>query len=157
MEKVVQIEKTVEWQAIGNSETTKIRAYFDLLDKTAIRDSLIKEQHGLCAYCMRRIRNDSSMVIEHYKSIKNKDDALDYQNMLGCCDGGRSFNDLKKKYLCCDAAKGDTALTIGPWDGQFVNTIRYSSDGKIYTFPKNQEAERQINEVLCLTSDDFFA
>ena len=60
------------------------RIAFNCLDKTVIRDSLIREQHGLCAYCMRRIENNSDMTIEHWQSIEqNVDGAMDYENMLG--------------------------------------------------------------------------
>ena len=63
------------------------------MPKVAIRSELIKEQHGLCAYCMRRItgqQNDTK--IEHYKALSmDKERALDYQNYLGvakCYAGG---------------------------------------------------------------------
>ncbi len=148
-EKIIQIKKTNGWEQLPDTDIKSIRAYFDTLDKASIRESLIKEQHGLCAYCMKRIHNDNTMVIEHFNPIRSKADALNYQNMLGCCDGGRNEN-IKDKVLCCDASKGDKEITISPRDREFVDKIRYTKDGYIHTFPIDMVAERQINEVLHL-------
>ena len=43
------------------------------MPKATIRSELIKEQYGLCAYCMRRItgqQNDTK--IEHYKALSKE-------------------------------------------------------------------------------------
>jgi uncharacterized protein (TIGR02646 family) len=148
-EQIIQIEKTDEWKNIKDDDVKRTRTYFDKLDKSLIREALVKEQHGLCAYCMKRIQNTGTTTIEHYKPIRNKSDALNYKNMLGCCDGGRQAND-GNKVLCCDAAKGDKEISIGPLDKDFVDKIRYTKDGFIYTYPNDDEADRQINEILHL-------
>ena len=51
-----------EWNDIPeepNKEQARIlrEEFFDKLNKDQLRDALIKEQHGLCVYCMSRIRN----------------------------------------------------------------------------------------------------
>ena len=135
------------------------RGAFDCLNKSLIRDCLIKEQHGLCGYCMRHIENDIHMTIEHLDPIeKNVDGALDYENMLGVCDGGRT---IEKKYwptgqhiLCCDAAKGSQEITISPYNKEHMNKIRYREDGTIYTYPKDDILERDINDVLHLNGEN---
>ena len=67
----------------------QLRNLFNEMPKDEIREALCQEQHGLCAYCMRRIRPyHESMKIEHYKELSYyKEDALDYQNYLGVCYG----------------------------------------------------------------------
>ena len=147
-EQVIKIEKTEEWKGLNENDTKGIRACFDSLDKELIRTELVKEQHGLCAYCMRKIDDSSSTTIEHFRPIRNKLDALNYNNMLACCDGGR--NSKGTKVLCCDASKGDQEITFGPFDESFINSLRYTKDGYIYTCPKNADAEHDINDILRL-------
>ena len=129
------------------------RTAFDCLDKNIIRTVLVSEQHGLCAYCMRRIDHSSTTTIEHWQPIeKNVDGAIDYRNMLGVCDGGRNVDTSvdDRRILCCDASKGNQEITINPCNSEHMRKIRYNEDGKIYTFPRDETLERDINEVLCL-------
>lgn len=91
-------------------DSTQMRFLFEQMPKATIRSELIKEQHGLCAYCMRRItgqQNDTK--IEHYKALSmDKDGALDYQNYLGVCYGGEHDSpEQNKQCLCCDASRGE--------------------------------------------------
>lgn len=147
-EQVIGIQKSEEWQRISDDDTDSIRSSFDSLDKETIRVNLVAEQHCLCAYCMRRIWPDNRMVIEHFKPIKNKQYALDYQNMLGCCDGGRSCDKSDKKVLCCDASKGNKELTIDPRDKSFIDSIKYTRAGFITS--TDSKADRELNDILFL-------
>ena len=134
------------------------REAFDCLDKSLIRDSLIREQHGLCAYCMRRIDNTSFTTIEYWRPIEiDTEGALDYNNMLGVCDGGRKVNDSNYDechVLCCDASKGKRKITKSPLNLFHMQKIRYSEDGRIYTYPRDEILERDINEVLHLNGEN---
>lgn len=133
------------------------REAFDHLDKNLIRDSLVKEQHGICAYCMRRIESNIHMTIEHWSPIElDPDRCLDYENMLGVCNGGREAGKANPSagrcILCCDASKGDRKITISPLNAEHMKLIRYSSDGRIYTCPEDKDLEKDINEVLNLNA-----
>ena len=135
------------------------REVFDCLNKPLLRKSLIAEQHGLCAYCMRRIRDNADMTIEHWRPIDcNSGGAMDYENMLGVCDGGRKAgrteSEGSRRVLCCDASKGNREITISPFNPEHIQKIRYGEDGRIYTHPKDEELEKDINEVLRLNGDD---
>ena len=149
---LIEIRKSKTWKTISEDDTQKARGVFDDVDKTAIKEALLKEQHGLCAYCMKRIENNDSMTIEHYRPInKSKDGVLDYRNMMGCCDGGRNIDMTDEpKVLCCDASKKDAELTISPYDQTFIEQLCYTKDGIIKVRLHNTEIERQINEVLHL-------
>ena len=121
---------------------------FDNLRKDSIRESLIREQHGLCAYCMKRI-DTKSVIIEHYKPKSIYFElALDYKNMLGVCSGGQNENE--EKVLCCDASKGNQEIKINPLSRTDMDKIRYKSDGTIYTYPKDEKLENDINKILKL-------
>ena len=118
------------------------RTVFDCLDKNIIRNDLVNEQHGLCAYCMRRIDNNSATTIEHWQPIdKNADGAIDYRNMLGVCDGGRNVDTSAddRHILCCDASKGNQEITINPCNPEHMRKIRYNEGGRIYTFPRDEK------------------
>ena len=134
------------------------REAFDHLDKGFIRDSLVKEQHGICAYCMRRIESNIHMTIEHWSPIELEPDrAVDYRNMLGVCNGGRekkyeAYLDDGRPILCCDASKGDRKITISPLNPEHMKLIRYNSDGMIYTHPEDETLTTDMNEVLNLNS-----
>lgn len=153
LDKVNDIKRSHEWKSIQDGNTNAIRVQFDMLPKGQIRESLIKEQHGLCAYCMKRIHNDSkSTTIEHFIPLsKDKDKALDYSNMLAVCDGGKNTSVEGKKILCCDACKKDEdEMTINPLNKYMMDKICYMSDGTIYTQPHDEQLENDINKVLCL-------
>ena len=50
--------------------SAQLRYLFDKMPKDEIRETLYQEQHGLCAYCMKRInghREDTR--IEHYLAL----------------------------------------------------------------------------------------
>lgn len=71
-------------------DSIQLRFLFEQMPKATIRSELIKEQHGLCAYCMKEIKGQQNDTkIEHYKALSmDKEGALDYQNYLGVCYGG---------------------------------------------------------------------
>lgn len=151
--KVNDIKRSPEWKSIQENDTSAIRAQFDTLPKEQIRESLIKEQHGLCAYCMKRIHNNGlHTTIEHFVPLsKDKTKALEYSNMLAVCDGGKSVSVENSRILCCDACKEDEEeMTINPLNKHMMNKIYYLKDGTIYTSPCDEQLERDINEVLCL-------
>lgn len=136
---VAEIKSLPSWRhAIDPGD---IREHFDYLNKDAIRACLLEEQHGLCAYCMKRISNDGQVTsIEHWAPLsKNKGTALDYNNFLAVCKGGSDIplNPNEKRVLCCDAHKGDGAdLSISPFDKSMMDHIAYDSQGVIKFLPK---------------------
>lgn len=128
------------------------RSAFDEMDKTQIRKQLLKEQHYLCGYCMRRIDDSGRTTIEHLKPLsKDIENAFAYSNYMAVCDGGRGKG--SKKNLCCDAAKGNTTLYIDPYNKEMMGKIKYERNGRIYVDEQNEEDKRMnqdINYVLKL-------
>lgn len=148
------------------NDTKKLRDLFEKMPKDEIRNALYREQHGLCAYCMRRIEPESdsedgesnSIRIEHYKALsKDKEKALDYQNYLGVCYGGEHDNKDKPYILCCDAARKEKSLTINPWDRRQMDAIAYERNGKIFVRSDKgldpdlvKKMQKDLDEVLVL-------
>lgn len=159
---VAEIKSTPVWRSIREGDTKAIRGQFDLLPKSVIRNALLAQQHHLCAYCMKRIRNNEDdlngvhMSIEHRVPLsRDKECALDYENFLGVCRGGADVDGPRHRVLCCDASKGDeTDLFVDPLDKNMMQHIAYRSDGTIYCLPTagfdTRLVEHDLNEVLNL-------
>lgn len=163
--KVAEIKSSPQWRVIGQNDTKMLRDLFDKLPKDVIRQSLLEEQHYLCAYCMTRI-NDSGLhtSIEHWSSLsKNKDDALSYDNFVLVCKGGGDVSGLNPKIsriLCCDASKGDREIHLNPQDAEMMSHIAYTNEGIIKFYPaapkgrwtaeKIEDMNDELNQVLCL-------
>ena len=122
--------------------------------KNDIRDALKAEQGHLCAYCMRRIQGDGgfqNMKIEHWKPRSKFDEAgdeagkLDYQNMLGVCEG--LIDGKNGKEIICDTKKGGEEITADPRRRDRIETIDYqiqNGEGRV----KIRSADNAVNEDL---------
>ncbi|MEX1367326.1 MAG: retron system putative HNH endonuclease [Nannocystaceae bacterium] len=93
--------------------------------KEELRRALVAEQHGLCCYCMGRIRpRPDEMKIEHWSAqSEHPEQQLDYGNLLGACPGGRGHRPRDQH---CDTAKGNRELHINPADPRSDCTPRFS-------------------------------
>lgn len=157
---VAAIKGTPAWRLIRDGDTKAIRDQFDRLPKPEIRAALLVEQHHLCAYCMKRIRQPDKgsvhMNIEHCSPLsQDKELALNYKNFLGVCKGGADVDGPRNRILCCDASKKDeTSLLVNPLDKGMMQCIAYKRDGTIYCLPAaGPDAaliDHDLNEVLCL-------
>ncbi|MFS7385172.1 retron system putative HNH endonuclease [Rahnella inusitata] len=115
--------------------------------KNAIRESLLREQGYLCAYCMARITLEN-MKVEHWACQANNSQLqLTYSNLLGCCMGGEGE---KLENQTCDSRKGNKILKFNPSRAQdrITTLIKYNGQGKIYS--TDEEFSTQINTVLNL-------
>lgn len=126
------------------SRTATARDAFNQIDKGAVREQLVHEQGGLCAFCIRGIdaeakdqRGEPLMKIAHRMPIAvNPNEALNWQNLLGSCDGGQRYEGAP---ATCDCAQGSEALTVDPTQQGSVQRLDY---------------EHGDREGLFITSDD---
>lgn len=149
---IIKIRKSKEWKDIKEDDSKAIRSIFDNeFPKDEVKQILIREQHGLCAYCMKRIKNDSHSRVEHLIPLsKDKENAINYGNMLGVCDGGEKVSGQKGRVLCCDAHKCEAEISLSPLNKVQMDKIAYRPDGKIYTEPYDKDMEDDINKTLIL-------
>ena len=114
-------------------------------------DSLLKEQGYICAYCMRRIPSRDRLYnkdgvtfietkedhrVEHIKSRENHDELkLDYSNMVICCPG--HIGDEPH----CDRSKGSDDISFTPLDPVSIDTLSYTTDGKIKSSDPTYQVE----------------
>lgn len=150
--KITEIRSSGKWSNTEDDNTYAIRQIFDDdFPKNEVKAVLIREQKGLCAYCMRRIRMDFHSRIEHWVPLSiDKEKAIDYNNMLGVCDGGEQVTGGQGHILCCDAHKGEKEIGINPLNKDQMDKIAYRTDGTIHTEPNDTEMEKDINETLLL-------
>ena len=146
-----QVKHSEQWKKV-NGNPKRARDCFDMLDKESIRESLLDEQHGLCAYCMKRITVDN-MKIEHWKAITSDvNEALDYKNFAGCCDGGSNLDvEDDKRVLCCDSAKGNQDIKINPWNKEQMALVSYTKQGRINI--TDEELQKELDYILQLNGE----
>ncbi len=95
------------------------------LPKKELKESLLKEQGYLCAYCMSRISVDT-MKVEHWlpqhsdtgkealsseAKERERNLSIDYKNMLAVCRGNEGY---LKADQHCDTQKGNAHLLYNP-------------------------------------------
>ena len=114
------------------------------LPKKKLKESLLKEQGYLCAYCMSRISEDT-MKVEHWHPQKSDTEgqelsaeekenerllSIDYKNMLAVCIGNEGH---PKKEQHCDTRKGNKHLLYNPSNPQDHNRLQiyYLRSGEI--------------------------
>jgi uncharacterized protein (TIGR02646 family) len=144
-----QIVKEREPRTLTEHRASPHADYENYADKAGLREALVREQGGLCCYCMQRIAPDGrQMKIEHWAAQETHPELqLDYKNLLGACAGGQGLPPAQQH---CDTRKGSQALTIHPANPQrpCERLIVYAEDGTIEgTLP---EVHRDLTEVLNL-------
>lgn len=97
-------------------------------EKRNLKEELIKEQYGLCCYCMKRIDWYNSHV-EHFipRSVDSSKE-MDYYNLLASCNG---YNDNQEN---CGHKKDNwynEYLTISPLSDECETIFKYTPDGRI--------------------------
>lgn len=164
--------KYIQKKASPNSleEDKKITQEFGGLgeSKKDIQQSLLEEQGYICAYCMQRISTDWNnetntprIGIEHYLSRElHPQKQLDYDNMLGVCNGGIQKENPTTKFAHCDKTIGGKVdgkillHTLNPLDkSKSEDLISYQKGGKIVSKFQNPDVENDINIILNLNEN----
>lgn len=147
-------KKWAEFPEVPSSDQAHAmrKNYFDKLRKSRVREALIAEQRGLCAYCMCRVVNSgNSTTIEHFVPLsKSKSGALNYRNWLAVCKGGQNIKPPpgQKRVICCDAKKSNTVTKLTPLDRHQMANIAYYDDGTIYYRKKSDPDYRQFTQDI---------
>ena len=143
------IRKGPEPASLTEHRCTPGADYESYPDKDALRQYLVREQRGLCCYCLSRIRAErGSMKIEHWHCQAGYEtEQLDYSNLLGACMGGEGD---KPEFRHCDTRKGDRIISKNPANPEhrIEETIHYRGDGTITS--TDPAFEKELNEVLNL-------
>jgi uncharacterized protein (TIGR02646 family) len=147
------ITKGPEPTSLAKHRATKGATYDDYRDKEQLRSALVRDQGGLCCYCMGAISAHlGKMKIEHWRCrTRYPKEQLIYRNLLGACLGGHG-QPYDKQH--CDTRKGDSELLWNPADPEHAieTRIRFERDGTIRADdPRfNNELEQVLNLNLPL-------
>ena len=145
------IDKLAEPKELGEHRSKSHSSYTNYKHKDELRDALVKEQRGLCCYCMSRICPERKrMKIEHWRCVsRHPQEQLDYKNILGSCMGGEGE---RWKFQHCDTRKADQDLLWNPADRdhRVKLRIKYGVDGSIRSM--DEDFDRQLNECLNLNT-----
>lgn len=138
-----QPRSLVEHRANAHSD------YTNYADKDGLRAALVRDQRGLCCYCMSEIEpTGTGMKIEHWRcQSRNADLQLAYSNLLAACLGGHGQPEAKQH---CDTRKGERDLKFNPADPahHIEQRIRFEMVGTIASADADFDA--QLNDVLNL-------
>lgn len=120
-----------------------------------VREQMWKDQVCLCGYCMKKINSPRDVRVEHCRprhpqgeEMHDHKATLDFQWMLGVCYGNSLKRGVKPEDTTCDAHRGNTGLTINPFDQLSVRKIKYRADGSIYS--DDIEINKDVTETLNL-------
>lgn len=120
--------------------------------KEDLREALLRDQGYICAYCMRRIKNDrNTMKIEHWKpqsKLNTEIEKLDFQIMLGVCDGCRGAKD---QYTTCDEHRHESELYVNPLHQDTIDAIYYNWQGEIKS--ENKRINDDLDKILNLNCE----
>ena len=144
-----RIPKGREPASLTEHRTATGTDYDGYRDKDTLRAYLVKEQRGLCCYCLSRIRPErGGMKIEHWHcQDRYRAKQLDYSNLLGACVGNEG---KPAQYQHCDTRNGDRDLSRNPANRmhRVEDMIQFPDDGRIVSNDAAFDAE--LNDVLNL-------
>jgi len=108
------------------------------------REALHREQLGLCAYCMGRLRLDEARIEHHEPRSSARDRTYDWSNMLGVCQG-----QLPDGTVFCEAARGDGELHANPtrFPPDVGDLFRYTPAGVMQSANGDAQIEATISRL----------
>lgn len=130
-------------------------------DRQPLREALVRDQGGLCAYCQRRIVADddprtgrSRMKIEHWAARAHASARqLAWTNMVGVCLGGAPGSPdagLGAGNRHCDESRGERPLFLHPVEGQGPDPrqhLRYTKNGDVLAAAIDERVESDLDAL----------
>ncbi len=115
--------------------------------KKEVKEQLLAEQNGLCAYCTASIRFDT-MKVEHWCSQNEcpEDRDLDYTNLLAVCKG--KYRGANGDYEHCDTSKKAVLIELNPQEQSHIAQLSYTNNGIMKS--SNAIHQKELNSILNL-------
>jgi uncharacterized protein (TIGR02646 family) len=137
-------------------------------DAKVLKQSLLEEQGYICAYCMGRISLDLNenhkpkIEVEHLKPREKYPELeLQFNNMLGVCNGLSISHPEKIKNHHCDKTQGNEGKMNGQVEFKAINPLykdksenllTYTINGEIKPKSGSPDIEHDLNKVLNLNN-----
>ena len=124
--------------------------------KVELRAALIRDQHGLCCFCMQRVEASVApalkVKIAHLMPQQvDKARELEWTNLLVACPGNEGAPYTRQH---CDTRQGNKVLRVSPCEATHVASLSYTVRGEIRTsrddLREDLDAKLNLNdEALC--------
>lgn len=121
--------------------------------KVQLRAALVREQHGLCCFCTRRV--EASVAPELKVKIAHltpqQVDAsrdLEWSNLLAACPGNEGAPRARQH---CDTRQGNQVLRISPCEATHVASFSYTVRGEIQT--SRDDLRHDVEDTLNLNAN----
>ena len=131
-----------------------------------LRKQLLQEQGFVCAYCGQKLPDEpetsigkQSMGVEHFIPQQgrhgNANQALEFENLLGCCLGGGD----KVGENHCNPRKGDQLflhIKNPAIDTEWAETVKYlvnEESEEVSMYSTNQDVQGEMDELLNLNAE----
>ena len=126
-------------------------------DYKQLKQQMLNEQGGLCAYCEKKISHldTTQQRIEHFQ---NKSDvttshnwALDWNNVLLVCIGGANPENKQKyapHHLSCDSHKEQVKGLPMACEGWYINPTQIQTIAQLFAFDK-ATGKLLVNCIAC--------
>ena len=103
--------------------------------KTELRSALVRDQHGLCCFCMQRIEAtvapEVKVKIAHWMPQHvDRERDLEWTNLLGACPGNEGAPRSRQH---CDTRQGNQVLHASPLEPTHIDSLSYTTRGDIRT------------------------
>jgi uncharacterized protein (TIGR02646 family) len=142
----------MDWEGLGAA------------DRAALRDALVRDQGGLCAYCQQRITIDDDpatgltrMKIEHWaaRSVSGGRPFV-WSHLLGVCIGrSRNVEGAGERFeMHCDTSRGNRRLFLHPVEQQGPDPrehLRYTANGRVEAVALDRRVQDDI-QILNLNA-----
>ena len=116
-----------DWKNLANEDWQPTYDKLSGREKRDVKNTLIKEQGGICCYCERELKYSDSHI-EHLNPQSNsEEEQLNFDNLLCSCQGKLE----KREPQHCGNSKGDEILPITPLQNNCANQFTYTEDGYI--------------------------
>jgi uncharacterized protein (TIGR02646 family) len=126
--------------------------------KTELRTALVRDQHGLCCFCMQRVEAtvapELKVKIAHWmpqhvdgsRDLESRD--LEWTNRLAACPGNEGAPFARQH---CDTRQGNRELRISPREPTHIKSLSYTTRGEIRT--SRDDLRDDLDEKLNLNNE----
>ncbi len=131
-------ELLTAWKALANDDWQPTYDELSGKEKRAVKQTLMREQGGICCYCERRLMEGDSHIEHFQPQSDERIDPLDFSNLLCSCQNQLAKGEPRH----CGNLKGDwfdAELLVSPFTPACETRFSYNGDGHISSSAGEQD------------------